>query len=74
MVAKKILFKIAGIIQIITSAFIGLISGVILLLRPLLNMVIENAFVEFQEYAKNLTEEGLAEVDESMRFLLDASK
>jgi preprotein translocase subunit Sss1 len=74
MKAKKILFKVAGILQIITSSILAFFSGIILLLRPLLNMVIESAYTEFQAEMKDLTEEGLAEIDEGMRFLLDASK
>lgn len=74
MKAKNILFKIAGIVQIISSAVLAFLSGLILLLRSILNIVIDNAYNKFQDEMKNLTAEGLAEIDESMRFLINASK
>ena len=74
MKAKNILFKIAGILQIVTSSILAFFSGIILLLRPLLNLVIESAYTELQEEIKDVSEEGIAELDEGMQYLMDFSK
>jgi len=74
MKAKKILFKIAGILQFIASGIIAFFAAVLLLIRPLVNLVIDNAYIAFQEEMKELSAEELAAMDESMRFLIDSSQ
>lgn len=70
MKAKKILFKIAGILQFICCGFLAFVGGVLLLLRPIVNVVIDGAYEEFQK----LSTENAESIDKSMEFLLDYSK
>lgn len=74
MKAKEILFKIAGILQIVASGLLALLGLILLLARTLLNIVIETAFIEFQEEIKAMGESGAAEMDETMKFLAECSK
>ena len=73
MKAKEILFKIAGILQIVASGLLALLGLILLLARTLLNIVIDTAFVEFQEEIKAMGD-GSAEMDETMKFLAECSK
>ena len=74
MKAKIILFKCAGIVQIVLSGLLALLGLILLLARTLLNIVIDAAFVEFQEEIKTMGENGVAELDETMKFLAECSK
>jgi hypothetical protein len=72
MKAKKILFKIAGILQFICCGFIAFIGIMLLLLRSVVGSIIDALYEEFQNFAT--TGEGSIDIDSSSEFLLDYSK
>ena len=72
MKAKKVLFKIAGILQFICCGFIAFIGIMLLLLRSFVETIIDSLYEEFQVYAE--TGKGSINIDSSSEFLLDYSK
>ena len=69
MKGKSILFKIAGILQFVCCGIIAFFSGLILLIRPLVNSVIETSYDElFTEIKK------LGESDPAIQEVLNLSK
>lgn len=72
MKAKKILFKIAGILQFVCCGFIAFIGLMLLLLRSIVSSVIDALYEEVQRFAQ--TGEGSIVIDGSNEYILDFSK
>lgn len=72
MKTKKILFKVAGILQFLSCGFLAFVGVVLLLLRPLVTAVIDNAYNEFQTEIKNMSAEKIAE--EGLDIFLEFTK
>ena len=70
MKGKSILFKIAGILQFVCCGIIAFFSGLILLIRPLVNKIIEGSYDELLVEIEKLGAEG----DESIQAILNLSK